>query len=176
MFAPKSREGYGLSGDGLTMKASVALLCFFFAFAHAQGDSSFYQFPPSPYGPHEPDSPYSYPSPNATGRGGWDVAIAKAKRFVSRLTVDEKVSICTGNGFPQEIPPSSTAMPWWLTCMQSRPVCHRPHPYLPRRHFSHSARQLYRNLLYRQRHRYRKHAQLRHWLPTRFDRRFDLES
>lgn len=52
--------------------------------------------------PRETDSIYSYPSPNITGIGGWDVAIKKAKNFVSQLTLEEKVSICTGNGFPGE--------------------------------------------------------------------------
>lgn len=50
--------------------------------------------------PREPDSPYSYPGRNATGIGGWDVAIAKAKLFVSQLTTEEKVSLSTGTGFP----------------------------------------------------------------------------
>ncbi|PYI12531.1 glycoside hydrolase [Aspergillus sclerotiicarbonarius CBS 121057] len=57
---------------------------------------------PDLYYPRQPDSPYSYPSPNATGNGGWDVAMAKAQRFVDRLTLEEKVTICTGNGFPPE--------------------------------------------------------------------------
>lgn len=64
----------------------------------AQGNPMIY--PPDTLSPSEPNSPYSYPSPNATGMGGWDVAIAKARRFIAQLTVEEKVSICTGNGFP----------------------------------------------------------------------------
>lgn len=55
---------------------------------------------PDTFYPRISDSPYSYPSPNATGIGGWDVAIAKAKLFVSQLTTEEKVSLCTGTGFP----------------------------------------------------------------------------
>ncbi len=50
--------------------------------------------------PSEPFSPFSYPSPNATGLGGWEVAIGKARRFISQLTLEEKVSICTGNRAP----------------------------------------------------------------------------
>lgn len=55
---------------------------------------------PDTFYPREPDSPYSYPSRNATGIGGWDVSIAKAKLFVSQLTTEEKVSLSTGTGFP----------------------------------------------------------------------------
>ncbi|KAK9349700.1 glycoside hydrolase superfamily [Lipomyces doorenjongii] len=54
------------------------------------------------FSPREPETPYSYPSPNATGIGGWDIAIAKAKRFIAQLTLEEKVSICTGTGFPPD--------------------------------------------------------------------------
>ncbi|GKZ21087.1 hypothetical protein AbraIFM66951_002480 [Aspergillus brasiliensis] len=70
------------------------------AVAHSQGTPT--NLEPDLFQPREPFSNYSYPSPNATGRGGWDVAISKAKRFVSRLTIEEKVSICTGTGFPPE--------------------------------------------------------------------------
>lgn len=49
--------------------------------------------------PRPPETQYSFPSPNATGMGGWDIAISKAKRFVGRLTLEEKVGICTGIGF-----------------------------------------------------------------------------
>lgn len=45
-------------------------------------------------------SSHSYPSPNATGYGGWDVAFAKARRFVAQLSLDEKVSLTTGTGYP----------------------------------------------------------------------------
>jgi len=64
----------------------------------AQGDGL--TAPPDEYSPREPDSPYSYPSPNATGQGEWKTAYLKAKRFVAELTIEEKVGICTGNGFP----------------------------------------------------------------------------
>jgi beta-glucosidase len=66
--------------------------------ANCQGDPI--NIEPDLLWPREPYSEYSYPSPNATGRGGWDTAIAKAKRFVDRLTIEEKVTICTGTGFP----------------------------------------------------------------------------
>jgi beta-glucosidase len=66
--------------------------------AAAQGDPK--NVEPDIFYPREPDSPYSYHSPNATGIGGWDVTIEKAKRFVSQLTTEEKVSLSTGNGFP----------------------------------------------------------------------------
>lgn len=56
--------------------------------------------PPDYLTPTEPYSPYSYPSPNATGLGGWEIANAKAKRFVSQLTLEEKVGLCTGTGLP----------------------------------------------------------------------------
>ena len=80
---------------------SKRFLCLLMATAPAvlaQGEPE--NVEPDLHYPREPDSPYSYPSPNATGVGGWDVAMAKAKRFVSQLTIEEKVSICTGNGFP----------------------------------------------------------------------------
>ena len=44
----------------------------------------------------QPDSPYNYPSPNMTHHGAWQVALAKAKRFIAELTLEEKVGICTG--------------------------------------------------------------------------------
>ena len=82
-------------------QAFVVLACILLrSLVKAQGDASLLDIEPDTFGPREPHSPFSYPSPNATGMGGWDVAIAKAKRWVSQLTVEEKVSICTGNGFP----------------------------------------------------------------------------
>lgn len=66
--------------------------------AYAQGDPK--NVETDLYSPREPDSPYSYPSPNITGIGGWDIAIAKAKLFVSQLSTEEKVSLSTGTGFP----------------------------------------------------------------------------
>ncbi|KAJ4385745.1 hypothetical protein N0V93_010175 [Gnomoniopsis smithogilvyi] len=41
-------------------------------------------------------SPPSYPSPNATGTGAWADAYAKARAFVSQLTLDEKVNLTGG--------------------------------------------------------------------------------
>lgn len=66
--------------------------------ARGQGDYQIVE--PNLSYPREPVTPYSYPSPNATGMGGWDVAIARARRFVAELTIEEKVTLCTGNGFP----------------------------------------------------------------------------
>ncbi|KAI1080591.1 beta-glucosidase-related glycosidase [Whalleya microplaca] len=49
-----------------------------------------------PYG----HSPAVYPSPNATGNGGWEAALAKAKAFVAELTIDEKADMVTGQPGP----------------------------------------------------------------------------
>ncbi|KAJ5279028.1 glycoside hydrolase family 3 protein [Penicillium angulare] len=68
--------------------------------ASAQGDPK--DIEPDDFYPREPDSPYSYPSPNITGLGGWDVAISKARLFVSELTTEEKVSLSNGTGFPPD--------------------------------------------------------------------------
>lgn len=59
--------------------------------------------PPNLNWPREPESRYSYPSPNATGLG-WDLAFSKARRLVEQLTLEEKVSITTGYGFPYVVP------------------------------------------------------------------------
>lgn len=40
----------------------------------------------------------SYPSPWARGGPGWDEAYAKAREFVSKLTLVEKVNLTTGTG------------------------------------------------------------------------------
>jgi beta-glucosidase len=40
------------------------------------------------------------PIANATGIGGWEDAIAKAKAFVNQLTVDEKKDMVTGTPGP----------------------------------------------------------------------------
>lgn len=44
------------------------------------------------YGSSEP----SYPSPNITGSGGWEEALAKAQAFVNELTLEEKAQMVTG--------------------------------------------------------------------------------
>ncbi|KAH6663512.1 beta-glucosidase [Halenospora varia] len=44
--------------------------------------------------------PPVYPSPNATGAGGWEAAIAKAKAFVAQLTLEEKSGMVTGTPGP----------------------------------------------------------------------------
>ncbi|KAL3419630.1 beta-glucosidase G 1 [Phlyctema vagabunda] len=49
-----------------------------------------------PYG-HVPPV---YPSPNATGVGGWGEALAKAQSFVSELTLEEKAWMVTGTPGP----------------------------------------------------------------------------
>ncbi|KAB5528036.1 beta-glucosidase [Coniochaeta sp. 2T2.1] len=54
------------------------------------------------------DSPPVYPSPNVTGLGDWADAYAKAKAFVSQLTLAEKVNLTGGapstNGCSGSIP------------------------------------------------------------------------
>ncbi|KAF2438927.1 glycoside hydrolase family 3 protein [Karstenula rhodostoma CBS 690.94] len=45
-------------------------------------------------------SPAVYPSPNATGAGGWEEALRKAKEFVAQLTVDEKSYMVSGQAGP----------------------------------------------------------------------------
>ena len=77
---------------------TTAFLAVFASLVYCQGDPK--NLEPNLLWPREPSSEYAYPSPNATGRGGWDTALAKAKRFVDRLTIEEKVTICTGTGFP----------------------------------------------------------------------------
>lgn len=47
-------------------------------------------------------SPPSYPSPWGRGGPGWDDAYAKAREFVSKLTLLEKVNITTGVGWQEE--------------------------------------------------------------------------
>ena len=44
-------------------------------------------------------SPPYYPSPWGTGSGTWADAYAKAKAFVSQLTLTEKVNLTTGVGY-----------------------------------------------------------------------------
>ncbi|KKY35407.1 putative beta-glucosidase g [Diaporthe ampelina] len=48
------------------------------------------------YGHVEPH----YPSPNATGIGGWEDALAKAKAFTAELTIEEKANMVTGTPGP----------------------------------------------------------------------------
>ncbi|KAH7305614.1 beta-glucosidase-related glycosidase [Rhexocercosporidium sp. MPI-PUGE-AT-0058] len=45
-------------------------------------------------------SPAVYPSPNATGIGGWEEALAKAKEFTAQLTPAEKADMVTGKPGP----------------------------------------------------------------------------
>jgi len=52
----------------------------------------------APDGYSEWISPIIYPSPPTTGQGIWAEAVAKARAFVSDLTLEEKVNITTGVG------------------------------------------------------------------------------
>ncbi|KAI1493361.1 beta-glucosidase-related glycosidase [Biscogniauxia mediterranea] len=45
-------------------------------------------------------SPAVLPSPNITGAGGWEEAMAKAKAFVALLTLEEKADMVTGTSGP----------------------------------------------------------------------------
>lgn len=45
-------------------------------------------------------SPTVYPSPNTTGAGGWEAALAKANNFLRQLNLTEKVSMVTGADGP----------------------------------------------------------------------------
>ncbi|KAI8931261.1 hypothetical protein NX059_011608 [Plenodomus lindquistii] len=45
-------------------------------------------------------SPPFYPQPNATGAGGWEAAVEKAKAFVAQLTIEEKADMVTGQAGP----------------------------------------------------------------------------
>ncbi|KAL4797172.1 glycoside hydrolase superfamily [Aspergillus venezuelensis] len=45
-------------------------------------------------------SPAVYPSPNATGSGGWEEALELAKDFVAELTIEEKADMVTGQAGP----------------------------------------------------------------------------
>ncbi|KAL4927617.1 beta-glucosidase [Aspergillus undulatus] len=45
-------------------------------------------------------SPAVYPSPNATGSGGWEEALELAKDFVAELTLEEKADMVTGQAGP----------------------------------------------------------------------------
>ncbi|KAJ5298613.1 uncharacterized protein N7443_006733 [Penicillium atrosanguineum] len=45
-------------------------------------------------------SPAVLPSPNMTGNGGWETAMKKAKRFVNKLTLEEKSWMATGQPGP----------------------------------------------------------------------------
>ncbi|EEY22364.1 beta-glucosidase [Verticillium alfalfae VaMs.102] len=49
-----------------------------------------------PYG----HSPAVLPSPNATGAGGWEDAVAKAWNFIDQLTLEEKADMVTGQPGP----------------------------------------------------------------------------
>ncbi|CAG8951136.1 hypothetical protein HYFRA_00006534 [Hymenoscyphus fraxineus] len=67
----------------------LVVLVVFGALVHAQNESLAY-------------SPPFYPSPWMKGTGEWSEAYAKAKDFVSQLTLLEKVNITTGVGWESE--------------------------------------------------------------------------
>lgn len=54
-------------------------------------------------------SPPFYPTPQVEGTGEWAAAVAKARAFVAKLTIDEKVDFTCGatvnNGCAGNIPP-----------------------------------------------------------------------
>ena len=82
----------------MTMRPSTLILCMLAAVLALAQDATV-MLDPDLLSPDQPNSPYLYPSPNATGLG-WDVAFAKGQRFVAQLTIEEKVQLCTGWGFP----------------------------------------------------------------------------
>jgi beta-glucosidase len=51
---------------------------------------------PAPAGYEEWTSPIVTPAKNISGDGGWDDALAKARAFVGKLTLAEKINITTG--------------------------------------------------------------------------------
>ncbi|KFX98672.1 hypothetical protein O988_04256 [Pseudogymnoascus sp. VKM F-3808] len=82
------------------MMLSLKFLCLALASLEALAQDIPENVEPDLFSPREPDTPFSYPSPNATGLGGWQIAFIRAQRFVAQLTVEEKVGICTGSGYP----------------------------------------------------------------------------
>ncbi|KAH8888446.1 putative beta-glucosidase [Thozetella sp. PMI_491] len=72
------------------MKSSLALIALLaFSSGNGQGiipdDSAFFG-----------ESPPVYPTPKSSGLGSWANAYCKAKRMVSKMTIDEKVNLTTG--------------------------------------------------------------------------------
>jgi beta-glucosidase len=71
-------------------------------------------------------SPPSYPSPWGEGLGDWDDAYAKAREFVSQLTLLEKVNLTTGVGWEGEKCVGNTgAIPrlgFEALCLQDSPL------------------------------------------------------
>jgi hypothetical protein len=51
---------------------------------------------PAPAGYEQWTSPIVTPAKNITGDGGWAAAVAKARQFVSQLTLEEKINVTTG--------------------------------------------------------------------------------
>jgi beta-glucosidase len=50
----------------------------------------------APPGYEEWESEIVLPAKNATGDGGWGSAVARARAFVSKLTLEEKINVTTG--------------------------------------------------------------------------------
>jgi len=92
--------------------SSVAPIAALAALASAQLDNAF--------------SPPSYPSPWMRGGNGWQDAYAKAKDFVSQLTLLEKVNLTTGVGWEGEACVGNTGSIPRLNfrglCMQDSPL------------------------------------------------------
>lgn len=65
-------------------------------------------------------SPPKYPSPWTEGLGDWAEAYAKAKDFVSQLTLAEKVNLTTGTGWELERCVGQTGS-MFATSMASKP-------------------------------------------------------
>lgn len=68
----------------------------------------------------------SYPSPWGTGGPGWDEAYEKAREFVSKLTMLEKVNLTTGTGNQADLCTGNTGSVPRLNfrhlCLQDGPV------------------------------------------------------
>ncbi|EMC96559.1 glycoside hydrolase family 3 protein [Baudoinia panamericana UAMH 10762] len=71
-------------------------------------------------------SPPKYPSPWGTGYGEWAAAYAKARAFVSQLTLEEKVNLTTGTGWELDRCVGQTGsiprLAFRALCLQDSPV------------------------------------------------------
>ncbi|KAK4703614.1 beta-glucosidase, partial [Phenoliferia sp. Uapishka_3] len=86
----------------VTTAPQVAVLLALLSSLACANNSGGYRFPttpnPAPPGYEEYTSPFVYPSPNTTGTGDWASAVAKAREFVSDLSIEELVNMTTGAG------------------------------------------------------------------------------
>ncbi|KAF7358310.1 Beta-glucosidase [Mycena venus] len=75
---------------------------------------------PAPVGFEQWVSPVIMPAPPVVGTGDWATAVARAKNFVSGLTLEEKINVTTGIdiGGPCTIPRLS----WNGLCLQDSPL------------------------------------------------------